>query len=125
MITLYGIKNCDTVKKARKWLENQSVEYTFHDVREDGLDPKTVELWLEKLGWEIVVNKRSTTWKDLDQAARDTMNNASAPGSHSKVSDTVQTPSAGHRPRASLRFFCRKIPGHFQSPHPLGSQEYR
>jgi len=78
VITLYGIKNCDTVKKARKWLENQSVEYTFHDVREDGLDPKTVELWLEKLGWEIVVNKRSTTWKDLDQAARDTMNNASA-----------------------------------------------
>ncbi len=78
MITLYGIKNCDTIKKARKWLDNQGVEYRFHDVREDGLDSKTVDLWLENLGWETVVNKRSTTWKELSPAARDNMDNASA-----------------------------------------------
>ncbi len=47
MITLYGIKNCDTVKKARKWLEEQGVEYAFHDLREDGLTPQQVARWLD------------------------------------------------------------------------------
>ena len=78
MITVYGIKNCDTIKKARKWLEDQGVEYHFHDVREDGLDRQTVAKWLDELGWETLVNKRSTTWKGLDQQVRDTMDNASA-----------------------------------------------
>jgi Spx/MgsR family transcriptional regulator len=78
VITLYGIKNCDTVKKARKWLEDREVEYRFHDVREDGLDAETVAQWLQALGWETLVNKRSTTWKSLDQTTRDTMNDDSA-----------------------------------------------
>ena len=78
MITLYGIKNCDTVKKARRWLEQQEVDYRFHDFREDGLETDSVSAWLEELGWEQLVNKRSTTWKQLDSAARDTMDNESA-----------------------------------------------
>lgn len=78
MITLYGIKNCDTVKKARKWLENRNVEYNFHDLREDGLERTQVEEWLAALGWETLVNRRSTSWKSLDQTRRDSMNQASA-----------------------------------------------
>lgn len=78
MITLYGIKNCDTVKKARKWLELHSIEYQFHDFREDGLEPAAVEAWLAELGWENLVNKRSTSWKALDEQARLNMDAASA-----------------------------------------------
>ena len=78
MITLYGIKNCDTVKKARKWLEEQGIEYAFHDLREDGLTPQQVAQWLDELSWETLVNKRSTTWKALDESERSSMDNASA-----------------------------------------------
>ena len=65
MTNLYGIKNCDTVKKARRWLEENGVDYQFHDFREDGLDKKLLSSWVEILGWEVIVNKRSTTWRNL------------------------------------------------------------
>lgn len=74
MVILYGIKNCDTVKKARKWLDNRGVDYAFHDFRSDGLCAESVEQWLEELGWETLVNKRSTTWKQLDAETRENMN---------------------------------------------------
>ncbi len=80
MITLYGIKNCDTVKKARKWLDQHRIDYRFHDFREDGLDAAAVEQWLAELGWEQLVNKRSTTWKQLSPEARENMDTASAKG---------------------------------------------
>ena len=73
MVTLYGIKNCDTVKKARKWLENNGIDYQFHDFRADGLSPESVQAWLAELGWETLVNKRSTSWKQLDSATKDAM----------------------------------------------------
>ena len=74
MITLYGIKNCDTVKKARKWVDQHGVDYRFHDFREDGLDEDAVRGWLEELGWETLVNRRSTSWKALDEHTRQDMN---------------------------------------------------
>ena len=73
MVKLYGIKNCDTVKKARNWLELQGIDYQFHDFREDGLDSATVNGWLQDLGWETLVNKRSTSWKGLSPEQRETM----------------------------------------------------
>jgi len=66
MLTLFGIPNCDTVKKARTWLENEGIDYRFHDFRKDGLEASQVEQWLENLGAETLVNKRSTTWKQLN-----------------------------------------------------------
>ena len=78
MITLYGIKNCDTVKKARKWLEARSIEYAFHDFREDGIEREQIKAWLDELGWETLVNRRSTSWKALDEDTRDTMDATSA-----------------------------------------------
>jgi len=73
VITLYGIKNCDTVKKARLWLEQSGIEYQFHDFRDDGIDRDTVATWLDELGWETLVNRRSTTWKQLEPSVRETM----------------------------------------------------
>lgn len=77
-MTLYGIKNCDTVKKARRWLEDNGQEFTFHDVRTDGLDKTEVKRWLREAGFEVVVNKRSTTWKQLDDVQKDGLSEANS-----------------------------------------------
>lgn len=74
MLTVYGIKNCDTVRKALKWLDKNDTAYTFHDVRKDGLDTAVVERWVDALGWESVLNKRSTTWRDLSDEDKNSMN---------------------------------------------------
>lgn len=65
MTTLYGIKNCDTIKKAKKWLELHDVEYTFHDYRVDGLNQEWLEQTESALGWEQLLNKRGTTFRQL------------------------------------------------------------
>jgi len=73
MITVYGIKTCDTVRKALKWLDAQGVEHSYHDFRADGLDAATVGRWVDAMGWESVLNKRSTTWKQLSDADKDSL----------------------------------------------------
>jgi len=78
MLTIYGIKNCDTVKKARRWLEDHGIEYQFHDFRQDGLDKKQLSGWVEQLGWEAVVNKRSTTWRNLSDKDKEIKTNSQA-----------------------------------------------
>ena len=72
--TLYGIKNCDTVKKARTWLDGKNIEYKFHDFRADGLTKDQVKNWISEIGLDALVNKRSTTWKELDEATRNNLN---------------------------------------------------
>jgi Spx/MgsR family transcriptional regulator len=78
MTTLYGIKNCDTVKKARSWLDTHKVDYQFHDFRSDGLSETKVKTWLKTLGLETLVNKRSTTWKELDDATKAAFSDSTA-----------------------------------------------
>ena len=78
MITLYGIKNCDTVKKARRWLETHAIEYQFHDFRADGIEATDVAKWIDELGWEGLINKRSTSWKGLAEDVRSSMSNQTA-----------------------------------------------
>lgn len=77
-ITLYGIKNCDTVKKARDWLAAHNIEYNFHDVRADGINAEAVKGWIKELGLDTLVNKRSTTWKSLDEKTRASLNESTA-----------------------------------------------
>ena len=62
---LFGIKNCDTVKKARKWLETNGIDYLFHDFRADGLSKDQLQCWIDTLGSDVLINTRSTTWKQL------------------------------------------------------------
>ena len=78
MITVYGLKNCDTCRAARKWLNENSIEHTFHDVRGDGLDEKTVTGWEKSLGWETLLNRRGTTWRKLDDADKEISDAAAA-----------------------------------------------
>lgn len=70
MNILYGIKNCDTVKRARIWLDNNNINYKFHDFRSDGLNENQISEWISELGLDTLVNKRSTTWKELDEATK-------------------------------------------------------
>lgn len=62
---VYGIKNCDSVKKARLWLENRAIEYRFHDYRLDGLNPDLLQSFIDTLGTEALLNQRSTSWRQL------------------------------------------------------------
>lgn len=65
MPTLYGIPNCDTVRKARKWLGANGIEFDFHDFRKNGLDEKQLKRWVKELGWEVLLNKRGMMWRKL------------------------------------------------------------
>ncbi len=71
MTTLYGIKNCDTIKKAKQWLEQNQIEYRFHDYRIDGIEQDWLASMTEQLGWENVLNKRGTTFRQLPQDVKD------------------------------------------------------
>lgn len=78
LLKLYGIKNCDTIKKARKYLEAHHADYQFHDYRSDGLDANLLGKFIHTLGWEALLNTRGTTWRKLDEATRKAVNNAAA-----------------------------------------------
>ena len=70
MLTVYGIKQCDTCRKALKWLDGQGIAHHFHDLRADGLERGMVEDWLESAYADVLVNRRSTTWRQLDERQR-------------------------------------------------------
>lgn len=71
MISVYGLKNCDTCRKALKWLDAEGVEHRFHDVRADGVSEPEISAWAEQAGWETLLNRRGTTWRGLPESDRD------------------------------------------------------
>lgn len=78
MITVFGIKNCDTIKKTKAWLEANEVPYQFHDYRKDGIDQALLERLESRLGWEALLNRRGTTWRKLPETVRDNIDRQSA-----------------------------------------------
>ncbi len=70
-VTVYGISNCDTVKKARTWLDDHGIEYQFHDFRTLGVPLDHVDRWIAAVGWEALINRKGTTWRRLDSAVQD------------------------------------------------------
>jgi arsenate reductase (glutaredoxin) len=77
-ITVYGIPNCDTTKKALAVLKKHKIDFSFHDYKQKGITTKKLEQWCEKLGWETIFNKRSATWRELDEAKQKTVINQSS-----------------------------------------------
>ncbi len=69
-ITLYGIPNCDSVKKARAWLSEHGLAYTFHDFKKQGVPPEQLSHWIASVGWEQLLNRKGTTWRRLDTAVQ-------------------------------------------------------
>jgi Spx/MgsR family transcriptional regulator len=91
-ITLYGIPNCDTVKKARTWLDKRGVAYAFHDYKKQGADPAKIAGWVDEAGWEKVLNRAGTTFKKLPEADKEGLDAGKA------VTVMAANPSAIKRP---------------------------
>lgn len=92
MLKIYGIKACDTMKKAFTWLDQHGIAYEFHDYKKAGAPEKQLRQWIRKLGWETVINKRGTTWKKLPETVRASMDAESA------VAAALENPSLIKRP---------------------------
>ena len=92
MTTLYGIPNCDSMKKARKWLDGHAVAYEFHDFKKAGLKPAMLKKWIRAVGWETLLNRRGMMWRRLDPSIRESIDLASA----TRV--MLETPSIIKRP---------------------------
>ncbi len=77
-ITLYGIPNCDTVKKARSWLDTRGLDYVFHDYKKSGADANRIKAWCKAFGWETVLNRAGTTFRTLSDADKSGLDEAKA-----------------------------------------------
>jgi arsenate reductase (glutaredoxin) len=78
MTTLYGIPNCDTVKKARAWLSDSGRDHVFHDFKKAGVPPARLDAWLKAAGWETLLNRQGTTWRKLDDTTKAGVNDAAS-----------------------------------------------
>jgi Spx/MgsR family transcriptional regulator len=78
MYIVYGIPNCDTVKKVFTWLQAHKIPYQFHDYKKEGITPAQLKKWSEQVGWEILLNKKSTTWRELDATTQASILNEKA-----------------------------------------------
>ena len=96
MIDVYGIPNCDTVKKARAWLDAKGIEYAFHDYKKDGADPAKLERWVAEKGWETVLNRRGTTFRQLPDADKADIDAAKAVRLMAAHPSTIKRPVVEH-----------------------------
>lgn len=92
MITIYGIPNCDTMKKARAWLAEQGIDYEFHDYKKAGIDEATLKGWIAQVGWETLLNRRGMMWRKVPQGIKDGIDEAGA------IKLMLDTPSIIKRP---------------------------
>ena len=90
---LYGIPNCDTVKKARAWLAERGVEVVFHDYKKQGVPEAELRAWVKTLGWETLLNRKGTTWRKLDAARQAAVTDAA-----SAIALMLEQPSVIRRP---------------------------
>jgi arsenate reductase (glutaredoxin) len=91
-VTMFGIPNCDTIKKARTWLAERGVDYAFHDYKKSGIDADRLAKWVDRFGWEKVLNRAGTTFKKLPDAMKADLDTAKA------IAIMVENPSAIKRP---------------------------
>jgi arsenate reductase len=92
MLTIYGIPNCDTIKKTRRWLEANGVEYAFHDYKKAGCPPALARRFLQALGSEQLINTRGTTWRNLPESVRNTVSPATAANLMSEHPSLIRRP---------------------------------
>ena len=92
MTTLYGIPNCDTMKKARKWLADNGVEHEFHDYKKLGIEKKKLDEWIKAVGWETLLNRRGMMWRKVPDDVKASIDEKSAIGL------MIETPSIIKRP---------------------------
>ena len=101
---LYGIRNCDTVKKAQKWLLQNNIPYTFHDYRKDGLDKALITTFIEKLSWTELLNKRSTSYRQLSEQQKATLSSDTVVDLFIEYPTLVKRPLLVHKSIYQLGF---------------------
>lgn len=92
-VTMYGIPNCDQVKKAKNWLGEHQIDVHFHDFKKAGVTPELIQTWLKQVGWEVLINRKGTTWRNLPQQEQ-----AEIDDERSAIQCMVQHPSVIKRP---------------------------
>ncbi|TXH05666.1 MAG: Spx/MgsR family RNA polymerase-binding regulatory protein [Nevskiaceae bacterium] len=92
MVVVYGIRNCDTVQRARERLDAAGIAYRFHDFKAQGLSPELAQTWIAALGMDAVVNRKGTTWRRLDQATRESLDARTAAALLSREPSLVKRP---------------------------------
>jgi Spx/MgsR family transcriptional regulator len=92
MVKLYGIPNCDTMKKARRWLDEHDIAYQFHDYKKFGIDEELLRQWVDQAGWETLLNRRGMMWRKLDESVKANINKANA------IRVMLESPSIIKRP---------------------------
>ncbi|MFP9467165.1 ArsC family reductase [Pectobacterium brasiliense] len=97
-LTMYGIKNCDTIKKARRWLDDQQVAYRFHDYRADGLDEQLLQRFIDQLGFQALLNTRGTTWRKLSEDLREQINSDTSDSTEAAKNLMLEQPAVIKRP---------------------------
>ena len=104
MAIIYGIKNCDTMKKAFKWLDENGIEYAFHDYKKQGVDEIILNQAIIEHGWETVINKRGTTWRNLPDKVKDTMDDTKAVTIAEENPSIIKRPLLVHQGKTYLGF---------------------
>ena len=104
MATVYGIKNCDTVKKACAWLTQHEIDFQFHDFRKDGLSKTKVSSWLTSVDWETLLNKRGTTWRKLSNQQKSDTNKTTISGMMVEEPTLIKRPVLEHEGKVIVGF---------------------
>ncbi|WP_340677458.1 ArsC family reductase [Paraglaciecola sp.] len=110
MIYLYGIKNCDTIKKAKAWLDEHQIEFQFHDYRQDGLTREWLENTERQLGWELMLNKKGTTFRQLSEEQKNNIDKSSALHLMLEFPAMIKRPILNHQ----QQYFCGFKPQQYQ-----------
>lgn len=108
MITVYGIKNCDTMKKTFAWLDSNGIQYDFHDYKKSGIDANTLEKAIADHGWDTVINKRGTTWRKLPDEKKENVNNSNALDLASSTPSIIKRPLVKHDNDITIGFDTEK-----------------
>ncbi|PCI99494.1 MAG: ArsC family reductase [Alphaproteobacteria bacterium] len=114
--TLYGIKNCDTMKKAFKWLEVNGVDVTFHDYKKQGIDEDVLRDAVKQHGWENVINRRGTTWRKLPDDVKEAMDDVTALRVTAENPSIIKRPLLVHKGNITLGFKDAEYTAIFNDP---------
>jgi len=116
LLTVYGIKSCDTCRKARKYLADKSIEHTFHDVRVDGLSIQMLERWADRISWEKLLNKQGLTWRKIPEVDRNDMGRTRALAAMMDNPTLVKRPVFEHESYIAVGFSEKRF-GDFLKTH--------
>lgn len=104
MLTVYGIRNCDTMRNARRWLDEHGIQYAFHDYKKLGIDETTLRTWIGRVGWESLLNRRGMMWRKVPEENRQAMNKETAIRLMRDTPSVIRRPVLVDGPRVHVGF---------------------